>query len=56
MPFSSGSDQKKVLETARQGPFPVRSWGPLLFSASLLSLALLFPLTHCQPCGPAREA
>ena len=37
------SDQKKVLETSGQGPFPVRSCMPLLLSTSLLSPALLVP-------------
>lgn len=49
---TQGSDQKKVLETSWQGPFPVRSYG-LLLSASLLqlcplpsSLLMLLALSH----------
>ena len=42
------SDQKKVLETSGQGPFPVRSCTPPLLSASLLSPALLVPSSLSQ--------
>lgn len=37
------SDQKKVLETSGQGPFPVRSCTPAALRVSPLSPALLVP-------------
>lgn len=50
-----GLDQKKVLETSWQGPFPVRSRGPLLFSASLLSLILPSSLLALLALSPGEE-
>lgn len=50
-----GPDQKKVLETPQQRPFPGRSCGPLLLSASLLLLTLLSSLLTLLALSPREE-